>query len=105
MVPSRIVTHVFLDQLFRRLKLTLIPEVEPADQPLTVGPDVVVLGIELEHLGDEVGLALGRVQSVDNQLAVVPDLVILLVCQCRLVEPVEFLAKICVERFKDFGAV
>lgn len=112
MIPSRIVPDILLDQPVHVGQLALclsmiaaVPQAETIDQPLPVTPDVVVLAVLLEHLGNEVGFAIGRVQAVDNELAVVPDLVVLLVGECGFVQPVQLLVQIGVCCGEDLGAV
>lgn len=85
MVPRAIVPHIRLDQRLGIPQLALAPQPEPPDQPLAITPHVVVFGVLLEHLRDEVGLARARVQAVDDELAVVPDLVVFLVLERRFV--------------------
>lgn len=81
MVPSRVVSHILLNQLLGRLQLSLVPERESAYQPLSVAPHVVVLCVQFEHLRDEVCFAFARVQAVHDELTMVPDLVVLLVVE------------------------
>lgn len=87
MVPSRIVSHILLNQLLRRLQFSFVPELESAHQPLSVAPHVIVLCIQFEHLRDKVCFAFARVQAIHNELAMVPDLVVLLVVESGFVEP------------------
>lgn len=54
---------------------------------------MVVLRIEGEHFGDEFLFACWIVQAIDNSLAVMPYLVILLVFEGRGVKPLNFGAK------------
>lgn len=87
MVPCRVVSHILFNQLLRGLQLSLIPELESANQPLSVTPHVIVLCIQFEHLRDEVCFAFAGAQTIHNELTVVPDLVVLLVCEGSFVEP------------------
>lgn len=51
---------------------------------------MIVLGILLEHFLEEFGFAGGRVERVDDGLAVVPDLVVFEVAEGDGVEPGDF---------------
>lgn len=66
---------------------------------------MVVFGVEREHLADEVGLAFRGAKQVDDELAVVPDLVVFLVRKGGFVEPVQFGAQVCLYGLEDLGAV
>lgn len=79
MIPSRIVPHILLQQLFRCLELARIPQTKALHQPLPIAPDMIVLHVQLKHLHQEVLFALGTVQLVYDGVAVVPNLVVLLV--------------------------
>lgn len=104
-VPGRVVTDILAKQSLDSLDLALVPQVEAANQPLAVAPDVVVLRILSQHAGYELLLA-GRVsQVVDDGLAVVPDLVVLEVLEGGGVEPVELFAEVFTEGEHDLGAV
>lgn len=66
---------------------------------------MVVFGILIEHLRNEIGLPNGRGKLVDDELAMVPDLVVLLVGQSRFIKPLEFVVQIGVDCLKDLGTV
>lgn len=92
-------------------------EVELADNVLSVRPDVVVLRILREHLGQEVDLGLcetkhgraaggdGWVEFINQELAVVPDLVVLWVCDGDLVDPCELVPNRVFNGEDDGGTV
>lgn len=88
MVPGRVVSHILVNQLLSRLQLSLVPKLKSAHQPLSIAPHVVVLCIQFEHLRDKVCFAFARVQAVHDELTMMPDLVVLLVVEGGLVEPV-----------------
>ena len=88
-VPRRVVANVALEQpihvaqlavphalaLFGRRPRRAGPRavrVEVAQDPLAVGPRVVVLGVDRERLGGEVELARGVVEGKDDGAAVLP---------------------------------
>jgi hypothetical protein len=50
MIPSRVVPHIFFDQLLCSFQFSLVPEVESTHQPLSIAPDVVVFRVEFKHL-------------------------------------------------------
>ena len=52
MVPGAVVAHVVAQQGFDVGEF-VVPEGEVADEPLAVGPDVVVFGVFGEHAGEE----------------------------------------------------
>ena len=52
MVPGGVVADVLVEEAVDVRELG-VPEGEVAHQPLAVGPDVVVFGILVEHLGEE----------------------------------------------------
>lgn len=74
-------------------------------QPLPVAPDVVVLGVEREHPHREVRLARRVVEAGDDELAVVPDLVVFRVRERDGVEPGDFGAEGGGEGREGGGAV
>lgn len=81
MVPRGVIPHVFLQQLLGvralpRPKARLIIEVD--EDPLAVGPCVVVLGVGAENGLKKLELARRRIDGVERgeqQTAMVPDLV------------------------------
>lgn len=105
MVPRRVVPDVLPNQSCRLFQLALLPQPEPPHQPLPVRPDVVVLGVLLEHLAYEVRLADRGAELVDDELPMVPDLVVFLVRDGRFVQPVEFFVEVCLSCFEDARAV
>jgi hypothetical protein len=66
---------------------------------------MVVLRIALQHLRYKCALALGRAQLVDDDVSVVPDLVILEVLEGCGIEPDDFVPEGGVEFLECFGAV
>jgi hypothetical protein len=52
---------------------------------------VVVLRVLLQHVVDELGLAIGGAERIDDGVAVVPDLVVLEVLERRRIEPRDFI--------------
>ena len=109
MVPRRVVPHVLLEELlhvwaFARPQPLLFVKVR--EDPLTVGPRVVVLGVFLKDALEKVELARGGVDGVERgeeQPAVVPHLVRLQERGGDLVHPRELLLERDVER--DHGLV
>ena len=51
-VPGAVVADIGSEEVFDIWEFG-VPEGEVTDEPLTVGPDVVVFGIFGEHLGEE----------------------------------------------------
>ena len=120
--PCRVVADIIfnecLDGSELRGVLTLRwEEVQLANDVLAVRPDVVVLGVLLEHLGQKVDLRLGEtedggaaggddwVEFVDQQLPVVPDLVVLLVRKGDFVDPSKLIADWVANGEDDSGTV
>lgn len=119
-VPGAIVAHVGREEAFGVGEFG-VPEREAADEPLAVGPDVVVLGVFGEHLGEEGEFGGGdAVEAGHEGLAVMPmatqgsaqlagfrrvcgvffnlpDLVVFEVLQGKVVEPLEFLEDIVLQ--------
>jgi hypothetical protein len=105
MIPSRIVPHILFQQILCCLELPRIPQAEPLDKPLPVTPDVVIFHVQLEHLHQEILLPLRAVELVNDCVAMVPDLVVLLVFECDAVEPFNLLAQVLVRTEEDACAV
>lgn len=117
MGPGRIVAQVVFNHALSGGELKGTPVVELGDEVLAVRPDVVVLGVFGEDLGDEVRLGLckllaclrvggdGRVVVVKEELAVVPDLVVLEVVHGDAIEPLDLVQHGEVEGGDDFEAV
>lgn len=118
MRPRRVVAQVILNHALRGGELKGAPVVELRDEVLAVRPDMVVLGVIGEDLGDEVGLGLGKLLGgagvgaervgevvVEEELAVVPDLVVLEVVQGHVVEPLDLIRDGELEGGDNFEAV
>lgn len=117
MGPSRVVAQIILNHALSGGELKRTPVVELGDEILAIRPDVVVLGVFGEDLGDEVRLGLckllaclgvggdGRVVVVKEELAVVPDLVVLEIVHGDAVEPFDLVQNGEVEGGDDFEAV
>lgn len=116
--PRRVVAQVILNHILRRGELKGAPVVELRDEVLAVRPHMVVLGVLGEDLGDEVGLGFGKLLGglgigaervgevvVEEELAVVPDLVVLEVVQGDVVEPLDFIRDGELEGGDDLEAV
>lgn len=112
--PGRVVAHVLVDHALDARELGGVgPHAQLADGVLPVRPDVVVLGVLGEHVHHEVALGPAepphlvgavpdlRVVVVQQQLPVVPDLVVLLVLEGHLVEPGHLVQQGNVERLHD----
>ena len=89
MIPRRVIPNVVVQEALAFLQLAGIPEVELLNEPLSVAPDVIVLCILVEHLGEKLKLALDAAQPGDDQLSMVPDLVVLNVLERYGVEPLD----------------
>lgn len=70
--------------------LGLVEEIKALDQPLSIAPDVIVLGILLEHCTYELGFALRCAQGIDDGVTVVPDLVVFEMLERGRIEPCDF---------------
>ena len=106
MIPRRIIPHILPQQLLHALPLVLlIPKPKPLHKPLSITPDVVVLAVLREHVVQELRFTLGRVERVDDGLAVVPDLVVFEVAQGDGVEPGDFVLEGSTGCEDCFGAV
>ena len=71
-VPGAVVADVGGDEGFDVRELG-VPEGEVPDEPLAVGPDVVVFAVFGEHAGEEGEFGFGEAgQVADEDLAVVP---------------------------------
>ena len=110
--PGRVVADVVVDHALEAVELAVrlvLPHAQLARQVLAVAPHVVILGVLGEHLHDEGALApreplhlIGRVGDggvvvVEQELTVVPDLVVLEVVEGGLVEPLELVQQRHVE--------
>ena len=90
-MPRRVVAHVVLEHLLGVAQLAR-PEgvlVEVGEQPLAIGPGVVVLRVDLERSRDEVELGPGLAGLGEDEASVVPDLVRLEVQDGELVHQPE----------------
>ena len=74
MIPGRVIAYILLEEFLDVGEfLGVIPEREVRDEPLPIGPDVVVFGVEGEHGGEEGTFGLGDRRVLgDQELAVVP---------------------------------
>jgi hypothetical protein len=74
MVPRGVVAHILPEEGLDRGELGgRVEEVEVADEPLPVGPDVVVFGVEEQDAREEEGFGCGGVgERGEERLAVVP---------------------------------
>lgn len=117
MRPRRVVAHVFFNKVLRAAEFAGAPAGQFADHVLAVAPDVVVFRVLGQHCGKEVGFGarkggdggvVGKDERkvvVEEQLAVVPDLVVLQVVERDGVEPGDFLGDGQVQRGDDLEAV
>lgn len=100
MVPRRIVPRV-RPQQFLHVPLLAYPQyvliVEVSEEPLPIGPRMVVLRVEPEDILDECELALGdvdRAQLGQDETTVVPDLVRLEEPRCNGIHQLELFAQV-----------
>ena len=106
MGPGAVVPDIGSEKFFCGSEFIGVEEVEFANKILTVAPDVVVFGVFIEHLGHEGYLGLcesvegcsicgyGSVEVINYDLAVMPDLIVLLVLQSDFIDPIELLVDI-----------
>lgn len=66
---------------------------------------MIVFGVLFEHLRNKVGFPCRRGKLVDDELAMVPDLVILLVGQSCFIKPLQFVSQIGINCLKDLGTI
>ena len=105
MVPGGVISHILFQEFRNILEFPLIPQTEALNKPLPVRPDVIVLGVLLKHARDELSLARWITKSIDDQLPMVPYLVVFLVSECLLIQKRDFRMQINLEGEDDFGAV
>lgn len=76
-MPRRVVAQVVVQHTFYERELTAPQRVvvEVGEDPLSVRPGVVVLGVDLEGVGDERKLGRGVVGVLDQESTVMPDLI------------------------------
>ncbi|KAI6762706.1 hypothetical protein HG530_008686 [Fusarium avenaceum] len=85
--------------VLRREKLAHGPHGQLGDEILAIRPNMIVLGILFQHGGDKLGLRSSklthcltillnqRVVVIHEELAMIPNLVVLQIRQCHLVQP------------------
>ena len=76
-MPRRVVAQVVVQHGFYKRELTAPQRivVEVGEDPLPVRPGVVVLGVDLEGVGNEREFGCGVVRQLDQESTVVPDLI------------------------------
>ena len=90
-IPSRVVAHILLNDAVRPLEfLWLVEKIETLDEPLAIAPHMIVLGVELQHRVDKLGLSVWRAELIDDGMSMVPYLVILEVFQRGGIQPCDF---------------
>jgi len=105
-IPGRIIPHISLDHTLRPPELVFrIKETKALHQPLPVAPNVIVFCVLLQHGRNEVTFPFAGPQGIDNGLAVMPDLVILEVFECRWIEPLDFVAQRGLELAESLCAI
>mmetsp|Transcript_22042 Transcript_22042/g.56253 ORF Transcript_22042/g.56253 Transcript_22042/m.56253 type:complete len:422 (-) Transcript_22042:50-1315(-) len=90
LVPRRVIAHVLLQERVHVRELA-VPQREGLQDPLAVAPSVVILGILLEHGGDELELVSRLAQRRDACTPVEPHLVVLHVVEALLGAVLELL--------------
>jgi hypothetical protein len=106
-VPCRVVSKVFVQKLFDVGELAgpEFGEIELCEEPLAVGPGVVVLGVLRERGADEGQLRQGIAQLGDQESAVVPALVVFDEPFDDAVGPLELVVEREIESEQGFPAV
>jgi len=76
-MPRRVVAQIAVQHAFYERELTAPQRiiVEVGENPLPVRPGVVVLGIDVEGVGDEREFRCGLVGLLDQESTVMPDLI------------------------------
>lgn len=87
MVPRRVVPQIDGQHALHERELTAPQRivVEVREDPLSVRPRVVVLGVALQGVGDEREFGCGHVGLLNEESTVMPDLIRLQVCDRELV--------------------
>lgn len=80
MIPGAVVAHVLPKEPLNVRQLS-VPERKVTDQPLAIGPDVVVFDILGEHVAEEVNLISWQSRDVRHHyLAVMPETIRISAC-------------------------
>lgn len=94
LVPSGIVAVVLVQQEVNVCEFVL-PKVVGLDDPLTVGPSVVVLGVRLDQTRGKFDFTRVVASVLHEPLAMVPDLVVLRVFSRHVISELEVVCEEC----------